>query len=73
MAKEKKIKSKRDGGLFSWFSIRGIISEVKRIRWSSPKDLAIDSGTVILFTLFFVVFFVLCTAFNATFIKILGV
>lgn len=57
-----------------WFSIRGIMAEVKRIRWSSPKDLAKDSGTVVFFTLFFALFFVICTAFNAWFLNgVLGI
>ncbi|MDF9825547.1 preprotein translocase subunit SecE [Breznakia sp. PF5-3] len=60
--------------MLKWFSIRGIIAEIKRIRWSKPKDLAIDSGTVLIFTAAFALFFVLCTAFNAWFINdLLGI
>ena len=35
-----------------WFSISGIMKEIKRIRWSSPKQLAQDSSKVIVFTAF---------------------
>lgn len=73
MANEKKVTKPKHSKVGHWFSIRGIVSEAKRIRWSSPKDLAIDSGTVIIFTMFFILFFVICTAFNAWFIKLLGV
>ena len=33
-----------------WFSINGILTEMKRIRWPKGKDLAKDSATVIAFT-----------------------
>lgn len=56
-----------------WFSFSGIMKEIKRIRWSNPKTLAIDSGKVLLFTGFMALFFVLCTAFNAWFLTLLGV
>lgn len=56
-----------------WFSVSGILKEVKRIRWSSPKKLAEDSGRVIAFTCLFALFFVVCTVFNAAFLQFLGV
>ncbi|MDQ0361204.1 preprotein translocase subunit SecE [Breznakia pachnodae] len=60
--------------MLKWFSIRGIFAEIKRIRWSKPKVLAQDSGTVLIFTVAFALFFLLCTTFNAWFIAdILGV
>lgn len=59
--------------MMKWFSISGIIKEIKRIRWSSPKQLAEDSSKVIVFTALFALFFVLCTAFNAAFLQLLGV
>lgn len=60
--------------MLKWFSISGIISEIKRIRWSKPKDLAMDSLTVIIFTALFALFFVLCTVVNAWFLTdLLGV
>lgn len=59
--------------MMKWFSISGIMKEIKRIRWSSPKQLAEDSTKVILFTCLFALFFVLCTAVNAVFLQFLGV
>lgn len=59
--------------MLKWFSFSGIYKEIKRIRWSSPKKLTIDSGKVIAFTGLFALFFVLCTAFNAAFLQFLGV
>lgn len=59
--------------MLKWFSISGIISEVKRIRWSKPKDLAKDSVSVIFFTAAFALFFVVCTLVNAAILKALGV
>lgn len=59
--------------MLKWFSISGIMSEVKRIRWSSPADLLKNSTTVIGFMVVFAVFFVLCTLFNAAFLAFLGV
>lgn len=51
--------------MLKWFSIRGILAEVRRIRWSSPKQLAKDSGVVLLFTVAFAIAFVIFTIFNA--------
>lgn len=59
--------------MLKWFSISGIMSEVKRIRWSSPMDLLKNSTTVLGFMVFFAVFFVICTMFNAAFLEFLGV
>lgn len=59
--------------MLKWFSISGIMNEVKRIRWSSPKDLAKNSVVVIGFTAAFALFFVLCTLVNAGVLKFLGV
>lgn len=59
--------------MLKWFSISGIMSEIKRIRWSKPKDLAKDSVSVIFFTAAFALFFVICTLINAALLKVLGV
>ncbi len=59
--------------MLKWFSISGIINEVKRIRWASPKDLLKNSTTVIGFMTVFAIFFVICTMFNAMFLSLLGV
>ena len=36
--------------MLKWFSISGILKEVKRIRWPHGKTLATNSLTVIVFT-----------------------
>ena len=43
-----------------WFSINGILTEMKRIRWPKAKDLARDSVTVFGFVAFLALFFYLC-------------
>lgn len=55
-----------------WFSIAGIQSEIKRIRWPKPKDLFKNSVTVILFTAAFGVFFLLCEMIASGFLTIVG-
>jgi len=42
-----------------WFSIQGIKKEMERIKWPSKKDMRINSFEVILFTGFFVLFFLI--------------
>lgn len=55
-----------------WFSIAGIRSEIRRIRWPKFADLMKNSGIVIGFTLAFGVFFVLCEIVASTFLKFIG-
>ncbi len=59
--------------MLKWFSISGILSEVKRIRWAKPMDLFKTSSSVIAFVACFALFFVLSTLFNAAFLSLLGV
>ena len=42
-----------------WFSIQGIRKEMERIKWPSGKEMRINSFEVIMFTGFFILFFVL--------------
>lgn len=62
----KKRRDKRD----RVFSIRGIGTEVKRIRWPKPEEIAETSGTVIIFTGAFAIFFALCTFLSAELITL---
>lgn len=55
-----------------WFSINGIITEAKRIRWPKMKDLAKDSTTVIVFTVILAVFFFLCQLISSGFLSTIG-
>lgn len=56
-----------------WFSIAGIRAEIGRIRWPKPKDLAVNSGKVIFFTVLFAVFFLLCEFVASGFLRYVGV
>lgn len=55
-----------------WFSINGIFSEMKKIHWPKPKDLARDSMTVFLFVFLLGIFFFLCQIISSGFLKLIG-
>lgn len=55
-----------------WFSIRGIISETRKVEWPKGKDLARDSMTVFLFVLLLGVFFFLCQVLISGFLSVIG-
>lgn len=55
-----------------WFSINGILTEMKRIRWPKPKDLAKDSVIVVLFVTILGIFFFLCQLISSGFLKLIG-
>ena len=55
-----------------WFSLNGIIKEIKKIRWPSKADLFTNSVQVIVFTFFFGVFFFLCQIVVSEFLRLLG-
>jgi len=59
--------------MLKWFSIPGILTEVKRVRWPKQKEMVADSMTVISFTFIFGVYFVLCEIAVAAFLKLLGI
>lgn len=56
-----------------WFSISGILTEMKRIRWPKAKDLGRDSMTVFLFVALLGVFFFLCQIVSSGFLKLIGI
>lgn len=56
-----------------WFSINGIFTEMKRIRWPKGKDLARDSVTVFIFVAFLALFFFLCQVVSSGFLKLIGI
>lgn len=58
--------------MLKWFSISGIYKEIKRIRWPKAKDLFSNSMTVILFTILFGVFFLLCELIASGFLTVVG-
>ena len=55
---------------FSW---SGIKKEAKRVRWPKKKDVAEDTGEVLIFTGFFAVFFVLCDFGIAFLMRMIGI
>ena len=59
--------------MLKWFSIGGIAKEVKRIRWPKTKELVENSLEVILFTMFFGIFFVVCEFLITFFLKAIGI
>lgn len=59
--------------MLKWFSIAGIMTEVKRVRWPKQKEMVRDSLTVVSFTFVFGVFFVVCEIAVAAFLKLLGI
>lgn len=56
-----------------WFSISGIFSEIKKVQWPKPKQLAKDSMTVFLFVLVLGIFFFLCQIVTSGFLKLIGI
>jgi preprotein translocase SecE subunit len=56
-----------------WFSLEGIMNEIKRIRWPSWKDLAEKSGKVLTFVLLFMAFFVLAALVISGLLNLLGI
>ncbi len=42
-----------------WFKLRGILEEVRRIRWPKPKEVASKTAIVLVFTAIFALFFAL--------------
>ena len=45
--------------MLKWFSLSGIYTEIKRIRWPKGSELSRNISTVIVFTVGFGLFFVL--------------
>lgn len=56
-----------------WFSIKGIIEEMKKVHWPSAKELTRSSLTVILFSCIFAAFFVLCDFVAVWFFRTVGI
>lgn len=56
-----------------WFSISGIMTEVKRIRWPKTEEMVKNSVTVITVTVLFGIYFVLAQAVVAFFLQMIGV
>ena len=55
---------------FSWSGIR---KEAKRVRWPKSKDAMNATGEVVVFTVFFALFFVLCDLLVVNLLRVLGI
>jgi len=55
------------------FSLSGIKKEAKRVRWPKAKDTATNTGEVLIFTIFFAVYFVLCDFGIAWLLRLIGI
>jgi len=55
-----------------WFSLSGIIKEIKKIRWPEKSDLFTNSVQVIIFTVVFALFFFLCQVVISQLLRLLG-
>lgn len=56
-----------------WFSLSGIMTEVKRIRWPKADEMVKNTATVITVTVLFGIYFVLAQAVVAFFLQMIGV
>lgn len=59
--------------MLKWFSLSGIFTEIKRIRWPKQNELFRLTSIVIIFIIFFGVFFVASEALVALFLKMIGI
>lgn len=55
-----------------WFNLTAIRKEVGRVRWSKPSELWRNSVIVIIFTGFFMAYFVLADAAVSAFLKLIN-
>lgn len=53
--KSKKVAVKKESGIKNWF--KGVVSEFKKVRWPSKKEMIKYSIATIVFILFFALFF----------------
>ena len=56
--------------IFNFF--KGVIREIKRVRWPSKKDMAENTTTVVVFSAFFALFFSACHTIGYAVLQALG-
>lgn len=56
-----------------WFSIKGIVEEMKKVHWPTLGELTKSSVTVLLFAVVFAAFFVLCDFVALWFFRTVGI
>ena len=59
--------------MLKWFSLSGVFTEIKRIRWPKSNELFRLTSIVIIFIIFFGVFFVASEAIVAFFLQLIGI
>ncbi len=59
--------------MMKWFSLSGIFTEIKRIRWPKGAELAKSIATVVVFIVAFGLFFVATEFVIANFLKLIGI
>ena len=59
--------------MLKWFSLSGIFTEIKRIRWPKQDEILHSSLVVVAFIVFFGAFFVVSEAAIAYFLRIIGI
>ena len=59
--------------MLKWFSISGIFTEIKRIRWPKQSEVLRLTGITLVFIIFFGLFFVVSEALVAFFLRLIGI
>lgn len=59
--------------MLKWFSLSGIFTEIKRIRWPKQDEILHSSAVVVAFIVFFGAFFVISEAAIAYFLRLIGI
>ena len=59
--------------MLKWFSLSGIFTEVKRIRWPKQEEVIHLTSIVLIFIVGFGAFFVVSEAAIAFFLKLIGI
>ncbi len=56
-----------------WFSLNGIVKEIKKIRWPNKSDMVTNSVQTVIIIAFFALFFLLCEVVISLILKAIGV
>ena len=57
-------------GIFNFF--KGVIREIKRIRWPGKREMSENTATVVIFSAFFALFFSACFTIGQAVLSALG-
>lgn len=59
--------------MLKWFSLSGIFTEIKRIRWPKGAEMGKNIATVVVFIVAFGLFFVGTEFIIANFLRLIGI